>query len=138
MVQEQKNSGKPKHKVSALHSMRTKMMLLMQIGALCSCIMVLWMTVPRAEEELTTLAQNSLLSLAKAYAAGMETEMGEMMKHGSKMIYENYAEILGNAGMEGVDSSYAYMVASDGTILYHPTESKVGEPVENAVVKDVV
>lgn len=40
--------------------------------------------------------------------------------------------------MEGVESSYAYMVSSDGTMLYHPTQSKVGEPVENEVIKEVV
>lgn len=129
---------KPKHRVSVLHSMRTKIMLLVQIGALCSCIMVLWMTVPRAEKELTTLTQNSMLSLAKAYAAGMETEIVEYQQHGRKLNYDAYAEILENAKMEGVESSYAYMVSPDGTMLYHPTESKIGKPVENEVVKGVV
>lgn len=127
-----------KHRVSVLHSMRMKIMLLVQIGALCSCLMVLQMTVPRAEEELTTLTQNSLLSLAKAYAVGMETEIKEMESSGREMSYENYAGILADAKMEGVESSYAYMVSPDGTMLYHPTKSKVGEPVENALVKEVV
>lgn len=64
---------KQKHRVSVLHSMRTKIILLVQVGVLCSCLMILQMTVPRAEEELTSLTQNSMLSLVKAYAAGMET-----------------------------------------------------------------
>lgn len=127
-----------KHRVSVLHSMRMKIMLLVQIGALCSCLMVLQMTVPRAEEELTTLTQNSLLSLAKAYAVGMETEIEERENSGREMDYEAYAGILADAKVEGVESSYAYMVSPDGTMLYHPTESKVGEPVENEVVKGVV
>ncbi|MCI9297874.1 MAG: methyl-accepting chemotaxis protein [Lachnospiraceae bacterium] len=135
MPNEQK---KTKNKVSVFHSMRTKIMLLVQIGALCSCIMVLMMTVPRAEEELVTLTQNSMLSLAKAYAAGMETEIIEYQQHGRKLTYEAYAKILEGAKMEGVESSYAYMVSPDGTMLYHPTESKVGSPVENDVVKGVV
>lgn len=129
---------KPKHRVSVLHSMRTKIMLLVQIGALCSCLMVLQMTVPRAEEELTSLTQNSMLSLVKAYAAGMETEITEYQQHGRALNYDAYARILADAKMEGVESSYAYMVSSDGTILYHPTQSKVGEPVENEVIKEVV
>lgn len=134
MPNEQK---KTKNKVSVFHSMRTKIMLLVQIGALCSCIMVLMMTVPRAEEELVTLTQNSMLSLAKAYAAGMETEIIEYQQHGRKLTYEAYAKILEGAKMEGVESSYAYMVSPDGTMLYHPTESKVGSPVENDVVKAI-
>lgn len=129
---------KQKHRVSVLHSMRTKIMLLVQIGALCSCLMVLQMTVPRAEEELTSLTQNSMLSLVKAYAAGMETEFVEYQQHGRKLNYDAYATILADAKMEGVESSYAYMVSSDGTMLYHPTQSKIGKPVENAVVKEVV
>lgn len=135
MVYEQ---TKQKHRVSVIHSMRTKIMLLVQIGALCSCLMVLQMTVPRAEEELTTLTQNSMLSLVEAYAAGMETEITEYQQHGRTLDYESYAGILANAKMEGVESSYAYMVSPDGTMLYHPTESKVGEPVENEVIKDVI
>ncbi len=135
MVYEQ---TKQKHRVSVIHSMRTKIMLLVQIGALCSCLMVLQMTVPRAEEELTTLTQNSMLSLVEAYAAGMETEITEYQQHGRTLDYEAYAGILANAKMEGVESSYAYMVSPDGTMLYHPTESKVGEPVENEVIKDVI
>ena len=135
MVYEQ---TKQKHRVSVIHSMRTKIMLLVQIGALCSCLMVLQMTVPRAEEELTTLTQNSMLSLVEAYAAGMETEITEYQQHGRTLDYEAYAGILANAKMEGVESSYAYMVSPDGTMLYHPTESKVGEPVDNEVIKDVI
>lgn len=138
MTGEQKNLNGKKHKVSALHSMRTKIMLLVQIGALCACIMVLQMTVPKAEGELTQLTQNSLLSLAKAYAVGMETEIAQMEQLDREMTYEDYAGILAEAKVEGVESSYAYMVSPDGTMLYHPTESKVGQPVENAVVKDVV
>ncbi len=135
MVYEQ---TKQKHRVSVIHSMRTKIMLLVQIGALCSCLMVLQMTVPRAEEELTTLTQNSMLSLVEAYAAGMETEIMEYQQNDRTLNYEAYAGILANAKMEGVESSYAYMVSPDGTMLYHPTKSKVGEPVENEVIKDVI
>lgn len=129
---------KVKHRVSILHSMRTKIMLLVQIGALCSCLMVLQMTVPRSEEELTTLTQNAMLSLARAYAAGMETEIMEYQQHGRKLNYDAYAGILASAKMEGVESSYAYMVSPDGTMLYHPTQDKIGKPVEIEVVKGVV
>lgn len=134
----QTTSTKSKHKASMLRSMRIKIMLLVQIGALCSCLMVLKITVPRSEKELTTLTQNSLLSLVKAYATGMEAEMAEVYRNGREMNYDAYAGMLGNAKMEGVESSYAYLVGPDGIMLYHPTESKVGQPVENAVVKEVV
>lgn len=37
-----------------------------------------------------------------------------------------------------MDSAYMYVVQNDGTMLYHPTKEKVGQPVENAVIKGVV
>lgn len=51
---------------------------------------------------------------------------------------ETYADILKDIRMEGISSSYAYLVSTDGTMLYHPTADKIGQPVENAVVKGVV
>lgn len=46
--------------------------------------------------------------------------------------------ILAGVGIEGVSSSYAYMVDADGTMLYHPTSDKIGKTVENSVVKSYV
>ena len=45
----------------------------------------------------------------------------------------------GNVALQGVDSSYAYIVSgSDGMMLCHPEGEKVGQPVENARIKKVV
>lgn len=51
---------------------------------------------------------------------------------------ESLRQLVGNVGIADIDSSYAYVVGSDGIMLYHPTESKIGQPVENAVVSGVV
>lgn len=44
---------------------------------------------------------------------------------------------VGNVKLEGVESSYGYMVDSKGTMLYHPTPEKIGQPVENEAVKGI-
>ncbi|MBP5198215.1 MAG: methyl-accepting chemotaxis protein, partial [Lachnospiraceae bacterium] len=51
---------------------------------------------------------------------------------------DEYATFLEHVDLKGTTSSYAYLVSADGTMLYHPTESKIGQPVENAVISDVV
>jgi methyl-accepting chemotaxis protein len=53
---------------------------------------------------------------------------------------EDLARMVGNVGMKGVDSIYAYVVAVDDnkTILYHPTKEKIGSSVENSVVSGLV
>ena len=38
----------------------------------------------------------------------------------------------------GLSSAYIYIVDKEGTMLYHPDESKIGNPVENAAVKSLV
>lgn len=40
--------------------------------------------------------------------------------------------------IQNVESSYAYVVDADGTMLYHPTAEKIGQPVENEVITKVV
>ncbi len=50
----------------------------------------------------------------------------------------NYDSLIGNIKIDVADGSYAYMVAPDGTMLWHPTPEKIGQPVENAAVKGIV
>ena len=51
---------------------------------------------------------------------------------------EEYSKIISEINMTGVESAYAYLVSEDGTMIYHPTADKIGQPVENTVVKEVV
>ena len=58
---------------------------------------------------------------------------------GEKVVTaEEYAEVLSNVKVDGVDSSYAYLVGADGIMKYHPTPDKIGSAVENAVVTGLV
>ncbi len=40
--------------------------------------------------------------------------------------------------VNGMESSYIYIVDKNGTMIYHPTQEKIGQPVENSVIKDVL
>ncbi|MBO7353829.1 MAG: methyl-accepting chemotaxis protein, partial [Lachnospiraceae bacterium] len=55
-----------------------------------------------------------------------------------KFVKIDYNALLGDLEIEGVEGSYAYMVSSDGTMLWHPQADKIGSPVENAAVKGIV
>lgn len=76
--------------------------------------------------------ENYILSLAEQGARTVNNIPEAMMDSGEREA------VIQGIDMEGVDSAYAYLVASDGTMIYHPTAEKIGQPVENAVVKDVV
>ncbi|MBR3517958.1 MAG: methyl-accepting chemotaxis protein [Lachnospiraceae bacterium] len=55
-----------------------------------------------------------------------------------KLIRIDYDTLIGEIEISGVAGSYAYMVAPDGTMLYHTNAEKIGQPVENAAVKGII
>ncbi len=55
-----------------------------------------------------------------------------------KLIKIDYDSLIGNIEMLGVSGSYAYMVSPDGTTLFHKKAERIGQPVENEVVKGLV
>lgn len=86
---------------------------------------------------LIDLNKNYLYDLALAYGEQVQGQI-DMIGYNTATSYSSLSDVIGEVGLEGVTSSYAYLVSEDGTMLYHPTKDKVGQPVENAVVKSVV
>lgn len=118
-------------------SVRTKivgvLVISMTILAVClSVVLIRNLRIP-----LMDLNKNYLYDLAFAYGEQVQEEI-EMMGYDTAVDYNSLSTALGEVGLNGVSSSYAYLVSEDGTMLYHPTQEKVGQPVENAVVKGVV
>ncbi len=57
---------------------------------------------------------------------------------GNAVYIEKFAEYIKNIKIANTDSSYAYMIDGIGNMLYHPTKDKIGKPVENETIKEVV
>jgi len=57
---------------------------------------------------------------------------------GAGTFVNNVATKFSDVSALGLDSAYIYYVSNDGTMLSHPDESKIGNPVENAAVKSVL
>ena len=124
-------------KKNPLHSVKAKlvgaMVLAMAVMSTClSVVLIRNLRIPMME-----LNQSYLYDLAVAYSSRIETAM-EVQGYNTATTYNNLMEILSDVGLDGVESSYAYLVAEDGTMLYHPTKEKAGQPVENEMVKGVV
>ena len=51
---------------------------------------------------------------------------------------DNLEAMFKDVKINGISSSYCYIVKSDGTMIYHPTKEKIGKHVENEVIKNVV
>lgn len=121
----------------AIRSVRTKiigaMILAMTILALCLSVVL----ISNLRGPLMNTNQSYLYDLVVAYGGKLQSEI-EVQGYNTATHYGNLENSIGGVGLDGVESSYAYLVSADGTMLYHPTKDKVGQLVENEVVKGVV
>jgi methyl-accepting chemotaxis protein len=77
--------------------------------------------------------KNDLLTMVKIGGALMDAR--ELQINADPTILE---ELIADIKLENCNSSYAYAVDKSGIMLYHPKPEKIGEPVENAAVKDLL
>ena len=134
---EEKRMTNKKDKSAALHSVRTKIVgaLVIAMAVLSTCLSVV--LIRNLRIPLMDLNRCYLYDLAVAYGEMLQSQI-EVQGYNTATHYNNLDSSIGGVGLQNVDSSYAYLVSSDGTMLYHPTKEKVGQPVENEVVKNVV
>lgn len=128
-------NGSVEEKASLIHSLRLKIAGLAIAAVLIAGIFIAVFVLPSSRNIILNAAENHMSSLVQSYGRRLNDESAQ----GSLMDgYDGYASILGNVSVEGLDSSYIFLVGSDGTVLYHPTKSKVGQSVDNAVISGVV
>lgn len=120
--------------VSFFKRIGLKITLAIAAAALLASVFCMAITIPNSIEMASTITQNEMKSLITAYSTQMETRLAAE----KTLSYESYLEVLKDLKIEGVESSYAYLVDSTGMMQYHPTKEKVGKSVENAVVKGLV
>lgn len=122
-------------KVHILSSIRTRIVALLLGTIILISALFLVSIIPVAKEELSGVNRNYMNDVVNAY--------GEMLDMAAKtdenaLDSDNLQRLIGQVSINGVTSSYAYLVDAQGTMLYHPTADKIGQPVENEVVKKLV
>ena len=132
-----KKENQQRSAVPLAKSFRGKVDLLVLLAIVVSVVLILAATVPAAQSRLQGTVKNYMLDMAKAYGASLDEEI---TYNGEDKILnaETLGDMVGSAKVTGIESSYAYVVTKDGTMMYHPTEEKIGKPVENEVVKGLV
>ncbi len=122
---------KEEQKVSFIHSISAKIMLLTVLAVVMSVLIVAFWAETGSKAVVGDVSADYILSMAEM---GAEV-VNNLPQEADAGTYET---ALADISMEGIDSSYAYLVDTDGTMLYHPTADKIGQPVENAVVLGAV
>lgn len=125
------------NKVRFLSSVKTKIIAVVIVALVVNIALVMGICIPTSRATISSLVQNYMNDIAKT--AGKEIENSiNAVGYEEIMNEQTLSEIVGNIKIEGIDSSYTYIVSDDGTMLYHPTSSKIGQPVENEAVKSIL
>lgn len=119
-------------KVTFIHSISFKIILLVIAITIFTLIGSVIGANNEAKSILEDTNENYIMSLAEQGAQTISNIPAELIDQGE------YSAVMQGIEMKGIDSAYAYLVSSDGTMLYHPTADKIGQPVENSVIKGVV
>ena len=121
-----------KEKVSFIHSIAAKIMLMVVVMVALSLMACISIANVRSSATVSNVNENFILSLTESAAKTLDKIPAEVD------FSTQCAAVMQDMHMEGVSSAYGYLVDSDGTMLYHPTADKIGKSVENEVVKGVV
>lgn len=133
----QLQNGVHTKKVSALQSIKLKILLLVILAIVTSTLINLLASIPLMQKEVTGLVKDYMNDLAKITGQNLDKEI-ELAGRDKVMNLDEISSILKGVCVENMSSSYAYMVGADGTMIYHPTADKIGKPVENEAVKQVL
>ena len=105
---------------------------------LCVCVfmggLINFYSIHQSRLSYKRLAWNYMEDIALAYGRQVENLLGQGGSFDSGVL----EHILMNANLEGVESSYTYIVDSEGNMLYHPNKDKIGKSVENVIVKGYI
>lgn len=130
-----KEAGERKKKNFA-GSLKSKVLVLV-LGSIAAAVsLTLVFAIPFVANTLTNTNMRYMSDVCNITGENLDAALN---RSGVYILNKNtLGTLFGEVSMEGIASSYVYVVLADGTIAYHPEEEKVGQPIENSAILDVV
>ena len=113
-----------------------KIIVMVILSVVISNVICMVFILESSKKQIIDSVKHTMVDVINTTSKIMENEISNSGV--DDLDYDGYANNLSDVKLEGMDSAYMYVVQNDGTMLYHPTKEKVGQPVENAVIKGVV
>ena len=103
-----------------------KIIVMVILAVIVSNVICMVFILESSKKQITDSVKHTMVDVVNTTSKIMENEISNSGV--DDLDYDGYANNLLDVKLEGMD----------GTMLYHPTKEKVGQPVENAVIKGVV
>ncbi len=132
-----KPQGKEEQIVLTGMSMKVKGIIFVALMIVALVAITVITSMPKLRATMMDTIQGNIMDLVTTNGEMLTNQLdsrGERVAFAQNALTKSYADVK----LKNVDSSYAYVVSADGTMLYHPTPEKIGQPVENAVITKVL
>ena len=127
---------------SALHSMQTKVMVLVAVGVIVSVFVLYQVMMSSMKELLIDSAIGKMLNVVTSYGKVIDKEESELNQGNiGSPIYlevEQYGEMFAGMEIEGVDNFQYMMLHRSGVVKYHPDASTEGLPTGIQELNDLI
>lgn len=131
-----KKEEKSKRDKSMGMPLKFKSIIFVAIMIVITAATTILVALPKIRSMLKESTQNYMYDLAETNGKILDLEI---YSYGLNigLTEEKLRELFEGITVRGVEDSYAYIVASDGTMCYHPVQEKIGQQVENEVISQV-
>lgn len=125
-----------KTKVKWTNSVRFQVIMAILFNVIFALLLMVQTYGPKMKKNVRDINYNYITDLAISNGE----HLSAYLTHNMNIMPETavFKDLFDGTGVRDMDSSYVYIVAYDGTMLYHPNADKIGKPVENEAIKDIL
>jgi methyl-accepting chemotaxis protein len=117
-------------------TMKKMLLLFALVPLVVGGLIVTIFLVENAKKSIKEVTHNYMYSMAVSEGQGLYDEM-EYYGAEEALSTESLTEYCSDLNIKDVSSSYCYVADANGTMLWHPTAEKIGEPVTNSTILGV-
>ncbi len=125
-----------KEKKGFKFNLKTMLILFAMIPLVIAVLVISIVLVSNTKSQVSEITLNYLDDLTIASGQRLDAAV-QAQGLDAALSAENLGSMFSSVGVEGISSSYVYVVTPDKNMVYHPTESKIGQPVSNTVILGV-
>ena len=128
---------KQKSGIKKSRSIVTRIASLVYISIFATVILIALLVVPYVSKTLQSNTKSTMSDVVKTLGESFDKQID---RSGKNVVLTKVAlrNALKGAGIEGLSTSYMYIIDSDKNYAWHPDENKIGSKVEVPVIEGIV
>ncbi len=122
-------------RVRRLSSIKAKVCMVLLFSIALTILLGLGTTIPSIKNNTVSITENYMRDLTDSYGKILNQNLTVSPMN---LNAERLAGTFSGAGLEGMESSYFYILNSEGNILYHPNSEMLGQTLDIAPISTLI